>query len=376
MEEPALPARVEMIRAPFVLLVLLSLAAGVLGAAQQPTYRSSVPTVSVYATVLDRTGRLVTDLTADDFELYDNGRRQPLTLFDNSERPITVVLMLDRSISMRPQFGLLSSAARAFVSTLLPEDRVRIGSFSDRIRIDPDGFTSDRQELNQIIEHRLLPAGSTPLWNATFDALDALKAEVGQRVVLVFTDGRDTPALGRSVSFREVLARVRTEEPMVYAVGLSFVCEDARRRSGGGRGWPGPLFQAARDAQFPGPRGPQFPRPPGPVPFPGGGLPPRQPGAGPAPPDPRRQAFSDCRNTAPDPDLREVAEAGGGGYFELESADNLTSTFRRVAHELHSQYLLAFVAPELDGQLHTLEVRTKRAGLTVRARRSYLASGE
>ncbi len=363
-------------RAPFVLLVVLSLAVGVLRAAQQPTYRSSVPAVSVYATVLDNSGRLVTDLTADDFEMYDNGRRQPLTVFDNSERPITVVVMLDRSISMRPQFGLVSSAARAFVSTLLPEDRARIGSFSDRIRIDPEIFTSDHQELNRIIDDRLLPAGSTPLWNATFDALDALKGEVGQRVVLVFTDGRDTPALGRSVSFREVLARVRTEEPMVYAVGLSFVCEDARRRTGAGRGGLGPFFQAATDAQFPVPRGPQFPRPPGPAPFPGGGLPPRQPGTGPAPPDPRRQAFDNCRNTAPDPDLREVAEAGGGGYFELDSADNLASTFRRVAHELHSQYLLAFVAPELDGQLHTLEVRMKRPGLTVRARRSYLASGE
>jgi hypothetical protein len=79
-----------------------------------------------------------------------------------------------------------------------------------------------------------------------------------------------------------------------------------------------------------------------------------------------------CRPSVPDPGLRDLAALNGGGYFELSRADNLTTTFARVADELHHQYLLAFPAAT-DGQVHQVEVRTTRAELTVRARRSYLA---
>lgn len=359
-----------MSRVPFASLVVLGLAVGVLQGAQQPTFRSSVPAVSVYATVVDDSGRLVTDLTADDFEVFDNGRRQPISVFDNSERPISIVVMLDRSGSMRPHFGLVENAARSFVATLLPGDRVRIGSFSDGVRIDPEHFTSDHGELYRIIDRRLLPAGATPLWNAVRDGLDALATEDGQRVLLVFTDGRNTPEFGRNVSFREILGRVRAEESMVYGIGLSYVCSNAADlpRSGPGAGV---LLQGGRP--IPGTRPPRFPRPPIGIPFPGRGIPPRAPI-----PDPGRwrRTVDTCRDSGPDPDLRELADVGGGGYFELRSTDNLTSTFERVAHELHSQYLLAFDAPELDGQMHTLDVRVKRRDVIVRARRSYLAAAE
>jgi hypothetical protein len=80
-----------------------------------------------------------------------------------------------------------------------------------------------------------------------------------------------------------------------------------------------------------------------------------------------------CRASGPDPDLRELVDEGGGGYFELKSTDNLAATFERIAHELHSQYLLGFVADRFDGRAHALEVRVRRPGLVVRARKSYVA---
>jgi Ca-activated chloride channel family protein len=89
---------------------------------------------------------------------------------------------------------------------------------------------------------------------------------------------------------------------------------------------------------------------------------------------PRRLVTETCRETGPDPDLRTLAVAGGGGYFELRSSDDLTATFERVARELHSQYLIGFEPPERDGRLHHLDVRVRRPGVTVRARRTYLAS--
>jgi Ca-activated chloride channel family protein len=78
----------------------------------------------------------------------------------------------------------------------------------------------------------------------------------------------------------------------------------------------------------------------------------------------------------PDRGLRRIADETGGGYFELQKTSDLAPTFTRVAQELHSQYLMGFTATQLDGKVHKLIVRVKQAGMTARARRSYLASAD
>jgi Ca-activated chloride channel family protein len=78
----------------------------------------------------------------------------------------------------------------------------------------------------------------------------------------------------------------------------------------------------------------------------------------------------------PDRSLRRLADETGGGYFELEKTADLAPTFTRVAQELHSQYVLGFTPQQLDGKVHRLSVRVKRAGLTARARKSYVAARE
>jgi len=80
--------------------------------------------------------------------------------------------------------------------------------------------------------------------------------------------------------------------------------------------------------------------------------------------------------TRPDRGLRRLAEETGGGYFELKKADDLGSTFSRVAQELHSQYTLGFTPTTLDGKEHKLVVRMKQPGMNARARRTYIASPE
>lgn len=76
----------------------------------------------------------------------------------------------------------------------------------------------------------------------------------------------------------------------------------------------------------------------------------------------------------PDSGLRRLADETGGGYFELKQTSDLGPTFTRVAQELHSQYVLGFEAPQLDGKVHKLTVKMKQVGMTARARRSYVAS--
>jgi hypothetical protein len=78
----------------------------------------------------------------------------------------------------------------------------------------------------------------------------------------------------------------------------------------------------------------------------------------------------------PDAGLPKIASATGGGYFELTSANDLASTFSRIVDELHRQYALGFTPTDLDGKLHTIDVRVTQPGALVRGRRSYLARSE
>jgi Ca-activated chloride channel family protein len=78
--------------------------------------------------------------------------------------------------------------------------------------------------------------------------------------------------------------------------------------------------------------------------------------------------------TKPDSGLKRIAAETGGGYFVLDKTSALGATFTRVAQELHSQYVLGFAPGNLDNKVHRLDVKLQQAGLTARARRSYLAT--
>src|SRR5687767_4459510 len=120
---------------------------GVLGAAaQQPTFRGRGDSVRVFVTVTDRDGRLVTTLSQSDFEVRDEGRPQPITLFDNTPQPIRLVVMLDVSGSMEGNLPLLRNAAEQLFARLRPDDVVRVGTFGREVKIS-SSFTRDVNEL-------------------------------------------------------------------------------------------------------------------------------------------------------------------------------------------------------------------------------------
>ena len=91
----------------------------------------------------------------------------------------------------------------------------------------------------------------------------------------------------------------------------------------------------------------------------------------------RSDYFNGARQvrSKPDSGLKKLAEETGGGYFELDKTSDLAPTFTRVAQELHSQYVLGFTPTQLDGKIHRVAVKAK-AGMAVRARRSYVASAD
>src|SRR4051812_17282416 len=115
--------------APHVAAVLglVCAATAALVAQQEPTFRSATEIVSLFVTVADTGGRLVPDLTMDDFEVLDNDKPQPLVYFENVIQPISVVVMLDTSGSMTGSISLLKEAAEQFFIRLLPDDKARVG---------------------------------------------------------------------------------------------------------------------------------------------------------------------------------------------------------------------------------------------------------
>ena len=287
------------------LLAIAALAVEPLAAGQQPPlFRSTAATVSIFATVTDVQRRLVPDLTQDDFQIFDNDKPQPLTLFDNEIRPISIVVMLDTSGSMTNNLDLLRQGAEQFLLRLLPQDKGKVGAFNDKIEISAQ-FTSDRDHL--ISEVKNLDYGNdTRLWDAVALSLDELRGIDGRRVILVFTDGDDTSS---RTGLGTVTDRARADEVMVYAIGFE-----------------SNYFNGVSMVR-----------------------------------------------SKPDRGLKRLAEETGGGYFELQKSSDLGPTFSRVAQELHSQYVLGFEAKLLDGKVHKLTVKMKQAGMTARARRSYVA---
>jgi VWFA-related protein len=307
----------------FALLASILGIVSAIAAAQQPTFRSGARTVAVYATVAQKDGRLITDLPRDAFEIRDDGKPQPVTVFSTEEQPVSVVMMLDHSGSMRGNVGLVEQAAEAFIRNLGPNDTARIGTFAERIVIQPASFTSDQNGLLRILRSGQPVIGPTPLWNALDQAVEALRGREGRKVVLVFSDGGDAP-MNLSLNNRSIMDVMRDaqrEDVMVYAIGLQTTVLTG-----------------------PNPRG----------------------GIG--------SMTGSMTSMRPDPGLARIAEDTGGGYFELNRGENLAATFAAVGEELHHQYAIGFEPPKLDDRMHKLDVRVNRKGLNVRARKEYFAA--
>jgi Ca-activated chloride channel family protein len=310
-----------------VILAALATFSATLTGWQQPDFRGSSDAVRVFVTVTDGEGRLVTSLTRDEFTVRDEGRPQPITLYDNTPQPIRLVVMLDVSGSMAGNLPLLRAASEQLFSRLFRDDAARVGTFGDEVAISGT-FTRDRAELNRALPTSIDPDAPTPLWRAIDAAMDAF-GEQGENdrrpVILVLSDGKDSGPIGfrsRYVSQVEAIDRARADGVMVYTIGM-------RSR--------GALTM--------------------------------QPGLG------RRGLQALLTADLPDPGLARVAEETGGGYLELDPRDDLGAAFARVADELHSQYLLGFEPPQRDGKVHDIDVRVRGKGLRPRARKSYVAPG-
>ena len=193
----------------------------------QQKLKSVTRTVPLFVTVTDSTGRLVPDLEMEDFEVFDNGKRQSLSVFENKSMPIGVIVMLDTSGSMTLILDRVRAAAEQFLIRMLPEDVGRVGAFNDKIEFLPeDEFTGDRDRLIKLLND--LDFGyPTRLWDAVDESLRRLEGLPQRKVVLVFTDGEDT-ASRRDLD--DVMQQSQKKEVMVYSIGLATEIFNGQRR--------------------------------------------------------------------------------------------------------------------------------------------------
>src|SRR5678816_1399623 len=194
----------------------LALLAGAAVIAQQATFKAGTSVVAVLSTVVDNQGRLLPNLDRDDFSIFDNGKPQEISFFQNETQPFTVVVMLDFSASMTASLDLLKAATEQFVLRMLPDDKGQVGAFSDKIEFSGT-FTSDRDDLISALKD-LQFGNPTRLYDAIDASIDMLDGATSRRkIVLIFTDGDDT-ASRRGQG--DVLQKAKAKEVMIYAIGL------------------------------------------------------------------------------------------------------------------------------------------------------------
>jgi Ca-activated chloride channel family protein len=218
-------------------LVLVCLAsAGLVAQQAPPVFKASVDMVRVYATVTDPAGAFARGLTRDDFEVLDDGKPQKIVSFAEEAQAISVSVILDTSGSMslaRPQ---MLAAAGVFLDQLRPDDRAMLGSlvYSGR------PFTSDKARLRSAMD-LIPPDPGSPVWAALDRAVAALQPETQRRVIVIYTDGRNTN-IGQynylKADESSVRRRLETEGVMLYVIGFQGVSlaggiKSIARRSGG-----------------------------------------------------------------------------------------------------------------------------------------------
>jgi len=330
------------------------------GASGQGQFRAGANTVPVYVTVRDPARGFLTDLTKADFEVRDNGKLQTITQFAIDTRPLSVVLLIDGSGSILPEFSRAVEGATSFVLHLLPADRARIGTFADRVKFGPR-FTSDRDELITYLrdEFNLIVGDETHLWEAIDESTKLLAEEHGKRVVVVMSDG--------------------------YNFVLPPGFEQANTPPTPGRGAPPIGSGPGGNPIGLGGRSPT-----------GGTAGPTQVGMNPGNPEFNGLSLDTARNAVlatdtlvfavsmwvrdkkgavrPHQDLQKLAVETGGAFYVARAYEDTFLPFAGIIQQLQQQYVLGFTPATLDGKRHSIGVKVTRPHVEVQARNSYIAA--
>lgn len=188
--------------------------------AQQATFRAGTELVSLTATVSDRKGQFLTDLTRDDFEVLEDGKPQTLQQFargdDLESGPdLHVGLLFDTSGSMDADIKMSRSAAIKFLNTMNYARDMTLVDFDTEVRVTK----FSQQDFPRLVERirSRKPEGFTAMYDALGVYLDGATDLMGRKILVVFTDGGDTRS---AIRFGDAMTLIRASDVMVYAIGF------------------------------------------------------------------------------------------------------------------------------------------------------------
>ncbi len=165
-------------------------------------------------------GDFVSGLTQEQFRVYEDGRRQPITLFRQEDTPVTVGLVVDHSSSMGPKLPSVAAAVSAFAQSSNPEDEMFVVDFSDNVSVKLPGgkpFTSDPRELAQAVS-AVSARGMTALYDAVAEGLNHLQlGRWDKKALIVVSDGGDNASARK---YADILELARRSQAVIYAIGL------------------------------------------------------------------------------------------------------------------------------------------------------------
>lgn len=304
------------------LLTLLSIAR-----AQDPDpIHVSVRLVNVAFTVRDSSGKLVTNLTKDDFEVLDDGQQQPISFFARGEDlPLTLGLIVDASGSQEHFVKQHDRDLGVFLKRVLaPADRAFVVRFGNHLRLISDfsGTGSDliddlkradkKNADNPEIGPKEYREGGTAFYDALYYAitLKLAKVDQGRRALIIFSDGEDNSS---AKTMMETIEAAQRENVVLFAIRYT---------------------------------------------------------------ETRKNGEWTARNKYGASVMARIAHDTGGTDFDAQAAD-LPTSFREIGDQLRSSYELAYHAnPVADGTFHKLVIRAKQPGLTVRTKTGYYSQND
>lgn len=293
-------------------------------AQEQQAFRSGVAGVAVDVSVRDRNRRPITGLTAEDFELFDNGVPQQIDEISYAKRPIDVTVALDISHSVT---GAMLERLRRGVTDLMGdlgrEDRLKLMLFNLRIMRTVD-FTTDTKLVGDAIR-AARPGGGTALLDTIAVAATSATASDRRHLIVIFTDGADSSSVTSPAAL--TITAQRSRGSLAFVLPSLTMTSSSTILTAPGSGERASILSG-------------------------------------------QTLIASARPL--DALFQNLARETGGQIVPAAANTDLSNTFRQVLDAFRSSYLLLYNARGVErGGYHTLEVRVKRDDAQVTARRGY-----
>lgn len=265
--------------------------------------------------VTDRHGRALAGLKPADFSVIENGERREVTEVEPANAPFNLVLLLDVSGSVEEHIDFIRKAARNFIKTVSPQDRIAIISFRDDIQVISD-FTTDRQLLSERL-HNIDAGGATALYDAVgYTLVEQLSKLRGERTaIVIMSDGDDNKSF---VPFGAILEAVVESGALIY-----------------------PLYvpsELVREGSVPTPEQTV---------------------------DPLRTRFLTLTTRA-EAEGKKLAEVSGGVYYSITRLDELQRAYDDIVAQLRMSYKVTYASNLTGARDRRVRVHVNRDGASVR----------